>query len=93
MVDKPCLTPDCKALARWRGLCSRCYGQAKKLIEKELTDWDELITMGLALHNTDQLFTAEFHKRKQLPRPDAEFCRHCGGVTVCSPCDHCGKEP
>lgn len=92
----PCITTDCSADARWRGLCSRCYGQAKRLIEKGETTWDELVGMGLAKPNVDQLFTAAFYAKRKTESL-AEVCPHCeqptnwrrddGGALVCEHCN------
>lgn len=43
-----CMTVECEKVAKWRGLCSSCYGQAKHLIDsKQVADWEELEQMGL----------------------------------------------
>lgn len=85
----PCITTDCSADARWRGLCSRCYGQAKRLIEKGETTWDELVGMGLAKPNVDQLFTAAFYAKRK-----SEHCPHCNEVVTDrgGVCVYCGKD-
>jgi hypothetical protein len=59
-----CVTPNCNKPAKWKGLCSACYGAAKKLIDDEQTSWDELIEMGMAIDKTS-LFRNEFKRRKQ----------------------------
>ena len=44
---KTCLSPECEAPARWKGICATCYAQARKLIEDEKTTWEDLYDMGL----------------------------------------------
>lgn len=63
LVAVKCLTPDCKEDRRWKGLCSSCYGQAKRLIETEETTWDELEKLGLA-ELPGKAFTKAFKRRK-----------------------------
>lgn len=43
-----CLTPGCINRQNRNGLCLKCYGQAKKLIEAGKTTWESLEEMGLA---------------------------------------------
>jgi hypothetical protein len=58
-----CITEGCGKERKWKGLCSSCYGQARKLIEKkQVADWDELEAMGLIIAD-DKPFVAAF-KRK-----------------------------
>lgn len=45
----PCLIAKCDKEARWKGLCSACYGQAKQLIDAGETTWEELAALGLAV--------------------------------------------
>jgi hypothetical protein len=43
-----CITEGCGGERKWKGLCSSCYGQARKLItDKKVSGWDELEKMGL----------------------------------------------
>ena len=44
---KKCMSPECEAPARWKGLCPTCYAQARRLIEDEKTTWEELYDMRL----------------------------------------------
>lgn len=59
-----CLTPECQSEARWKGLCSSCYGQAKQLIDENKTTWEELQEMGLA-QLKNKPFKEAFLKAKQ----------------------------
>ena len=60
-----CLTEKCSAQAApmRRGLCTRCYRSAKKLVESGQTTWAELDGMGLA--QSEDKFLVEFKKRKE----------------------------
>ncbi len=60
---RTCLTPECGKDARWKGLCTACYGSAKQLIDDNETTWDELHELGLAIVPRARLAT-EFRKRK-----------------------------
>lgn len=62
LASPTCVTEGCGKERRWKGLCSSCYGQAKKLIKQSKTTWDELEIMGLIIAD-DQPFVAAF-KRK-----------------------------
>jgi hypothetical protein len=67
-MDK-CLIEDCDGKAKWKGLCGRCYYQARKLIEEgQVKDWDELETMGLCVIGRKHLLIA-FIKLKNLQVP------------------------
>lgn len=47
--DTACVTKGCNNKARSRGLCERCYQQARRLINEGHVDgWDALIAQGLA---------------------------------------------
>lgn len=98
MNPVPCLTPGCNTDSRWRGLCSRCYGQAKRLIEKGETTWEELMGLGLAKPNVDQLFTTAFYAKRKTESADLRpVCTQCeqptnwrrddGGALVCEHCN------
>jgi len=45
---KPCLSTDCKATARVRGLCHGCYEKAHRAIKAGITTWEELERLALA---------------------------------------------
>lgn len=61
---KICLTPECGKAARWKGLCTSCYGCAKNLIDLGETTWEELSELDLALLPKN-LLKKEFYKRKK----------------------------
>lgn len=44
-----CLHPDCDLRAAARGLCYKCYSNAKYLVNMDKTTWDDLIARGKAL--------------------------------------------
>lgn len=41
------MTPDCDQPAQWKGVCSCCYGQAKRVMEAHGLTWRDLETLGL----------------------------------------------
>lgn len=41
-----CLTPECGKPGRTRGLCSRCYTVARRLVKDGRTTWDALEAKG-----------------------------------------------
>ncbi len=43
-----CLTDDCKGQAQYKGLCTTCYSEAKKLVESGKMTWERLEGLGLA---------------------------------------------
>lgn len=57
--NEKCVIPKCDKEARWKGLCSACYGQAKQLIDAQETTWEELGALGLAVI-PDKPFVAAF---------------------------------
>lgn len=63
-LTKGCMRPVATALIR--GLCMLCYSTAKKMVDNGTTTWTELVTMGLALaqSNSDQ-FAAAFEEAKR----------------------------
>lgn len=67
-----CIIDKCEKEARWKGLCSACYGQAKQLIDAQETTWEELGLLGLAII-PDKPFVAAFKaaraKAGALPPP------------------------
>lgn len=46
---KPCLTPDCPAKSKSRGLCDTCYCKYRKLVYEEITTWEALEAAGKSL--------------------------------------------
>jgi hypothetical protein len=71
-----CMVSGCgrPQVASWkRGICGKCYHQAKKLIESNTTTWEELASMGLCL-DEDKPLLVEFLRQKRilevLPKPD-----------------------
>lgn len=65
-----CLISGCDKEARWKGLCSACYGQAKQLIDATETTWEELAALGLAII-PDKPFVAAFKaaRSKKIAEP------------------------
>lgn len=61
---RQCLTPQCGKVPTWKGLCTKCYGSAKKLVEKGATTWEQLAALGLAEGVADDRFTAAFKELK-----------------------------
>lgn len=72
-----CMTEGCDRKAQYNGICSSCYGQAKKLIDEEETTWEELEAMGM-VKGKSKPFTLLFRKKKlaekeaQLPETGPE---------------------
>ena len=71
-----CMTPNCGSKKQWKGLCRSCYGQARRLIEEEKTDWDEIAELGMC-EPQGKPFKVLFLKKKaernadkQMPRED-----------------------
>lgn len=63
-----CLTPECGCKAAHRGLCRRCYGHALTLIKAKKTNWNELVSFGLAGESRrprQNLFTDAFDQAKR----------------------------
>jgi hypothetical protein len=60
-----CLVPTCQkqAAQQTKGLCLKCYSEAKKKIEHGVTSWDELAELGLA-----QQEKSEFEKALEQRR-------------------------
>jgi hypothetical protein len=65
-----CMVPDCDSEARWKGICPKCYHQARTLIENKKTTWDELAEMGLCEIGSKKLLMA-FIKLKQTTFEEA----------------------
>lgn len=64
--DQKCITNGCVAKQFKHGLCIKCYGQAKKLVESGRTTWEKLIKMGMAQSEQESGFLAEFERRERL---------------------------
>ncbi len=62
-----CLTPECKGSKAFKGLCSACYKDAKRLVDLKQTTWEELEEMGLAESEQKHQdgFMKAFKERKQ----------------------------
>ncbi len=60
-----CLIPGCQRLAApgyGRGLCVRCYGRAKKLVEAGEYTWERLAEIGMAQDAEDDPFDRALRK-------------------------------
>lgn len=53
-----CLIDGCEEEARWKGICGRCYHQAKTLIKEGKTTWEELADLRLCVEPEKKLLTA-----------------------------------
>lgn len=66
-----CIISNCGKPRKWKGLCSKCYGEAKQLIDAQQTTWEELNTMGLCTIPATPFETAfkeaKFKKAHTLP--------------------------
>lgn len=64
--ESKCMVPRCNGFkgTGMKGLCTRCYGKAKKKIEAGETTWDELGNMGLC-EVQDDPFSQAFNKAKE----------------------------
>lgn len=65
------MVPACPEKAKWKGLCGKCYHQAKTLVEQEKTTWEELAEMDLAYLEEKRLLIAFFQKKGQPVPPEA----------------------
>jgi hypothetical protein len=48
---RTCVSPECKSSNKWvyaRGLCGACYNQARRMVERGVTSWEELERFGLS---------------------------------------------
>lgn len=66
VADEPkpsCCIDSCTNIAQWKGLCSRCYGEAKHVINSGQTSWQELFDLGLAIN--DAPFAIAFKRAKE----------------------------
>jgi hypothetical protein len=69
--SQECLMPGCSATIcvanglpnRWRGLCLKHYGQAKRLVDNGLQTWEKLVELGLATDESESDFAREVDKR------------------------------
>jgi hypothetical protein len=62
--SRQCLTPRCSGPQSFHGLCPKCWGKAKKLIEAGKTSLAELQKLGLAEAEQDP-FEQELEKRRK----------------------------
>ncbi len=57
-----CMTDGCKQSQcvgqNYRGLCMKCYSEAKKLVESNQVTWDVLAEAGLVLHSESPFMRA-----------------------------------
>ena len=62
--DRTCLTPDCKGTSATitKGLCQTCYREAKQMVDRGETTWEQLASVGLALGPPSK-FRAAFNSR------------------------------
>lgn len=60
-----CLTPECRERATHKGLCMKCYSEAKKLVEVGKTTWAELAILGLADIASNSKFSQALQKKRQ----------------------------
>lgn len=69
-----CLMPDCSNApgADLKGLCTKCYPQAKKLVDKEETTWEQLAELGMVDLDFGKKtgFRQEFLRRKSKTSPE-----------------------
>lgn len=66
--DTICITENCGKARKWKGLCSSCYGCARRLIDEGKATWDSLQTLGLVLID-DKPFIAAFKKKVEAAGP------------------------
>lgn len=67
-----CITEGCAKERKWKGLCSSCYGQARKIIDQYKVTWDDLEQMGMIIAD-DKPFVAAFkRKRAELAKANIE---------------------
>jgi hypothetical protein len=59
-----CNTRDCGERAQHRGLCIKCYGEAKALVELGQTTWQELQELGLA-DGPNSRFDTDLKRRRE----------------------------
>lgn len=64
--ENSCLIEGCSNFKSngMKGLCSRCYREAKKRIDAGETTWDQLEGMGLC-ENPENPFSQAFNKAKE----------------------------
>lgn len=48
MTTELCRVAQCDREPHIRGLCAKCYGNARNAVKKGETSWNELIELGLA---------------------------------------------
>ncbi len=67
MTKNKCLIKGCEGKQMTRGLCSKCYTTARKLVETGQTTWEVLKKKGLVYEKRTNLspFMDEFNKIKQ----------------------------
>ena len=57
-----CLTPGCKAEAKTRGLCQRCYATANAQVKKGNVTWEKLVEFGLAKQSSRETGSRDLFK-------------------------------
>lgn len=62
-----CLIEGCHngVAENMRGLCMKCYSDAKGLVDSGKTSWEDLEQMGLAFQPISK-FRAAFNKKKEV---------------------------
>lgn len=60
-----CMVPDCTEKARWKGICGKCYHQARELVHTNKTTWEELAEMGLCKIEDKKLLSAFLSLKKR----------------------------
>jgi hypothetical protein len=63
-ISSQCLTPECNGQSTYKGLCMKCYSEAKKLVEAGTTTWEALAEMGLA-DQGETKFARAFKQRQK----------------------------
>lgn len=52
---RDCVIDGCTERASWKGLCIKCYKDAKALVLKDETTWEQLEEKGLARLSTTEV--------------------------------------
>lgn len=66
---EPCIIKKCKENAKWKGLCGKCYRQARLSIEKKYVEsWEELAELGLCKMDEKPFMEALKAAKSSVPR-------------------------
>ncbi len=68
MASIPCCNPKCKSTGAfsWKGLCGKCYKEAKQLVESGKTTWVELAGLKLCrIPESETSFESAFLDAKE----------------------------